>query len=102
MCDPNLSIHVTDKMLKFPNSISFRSSGTCINPVLKYSFVQKGDCSGVLGQPGFLPSNTYLLLDPFKTHSCAEGTAEHNVACGSSSNDNWSQGEELTHPYCRT
>lgn len=36
MYDPNLSFHVTDK---FPNSIFSRSSSTCINPVLKYSFV---------------------------------------------------------------
>lgn len=95
MCHLNLSIQVTDKILKFPNSISFRFSSTYINPVLKCSFVQKEDCSGVLGQPGCLPSNAYLLLDPFKTHSCAGRSAEHIVVYGSSSNDNWNQGEKL-------
>lgn len=36
-----------------------------------------------------------LLLDPFKTHGCAEGTAEHNAVYGYSSNDNRNQGEKL-------
>lgn len=49
----------------------------------------------MLDQTGCFPPNSYLLLDPFKAHSFAGGAVERNAACGSSSNDNWNQGEEL-------
>lgn len=87
--------------------------------MLKYSFAQKGDCAGVLGQPGCLHLNTSLLLAPVKlteltqlwkklmgslpsgetSVTCAlpcQGIAEHS---GASSDDVPRRG---IHLHCRT